>query len=358
MGKRVGIPRTLLYYYYYPQWNTFLRELGHEVVVSAPTSKRIVDEGVKLALNDACIPIKLYHGHVVDLLDKDVDAFFIPRYVSMDPGARMCPKFLGLPDIIRAKLEDQIPLYVDTKVDNRKRKHIEEKFYRGIAKQLGNNPSEAKLAFAKSQEVFEDFRRLLHTGMSYLDALQLYNAGKDLKAEYQARKDIDPFDHPLNDPEDPSQPRRLHFAVIGYVYLIYDDFINANLWKKMETLNVSLHTFDQVTEEALDYQTQRMHHDLFWMFSNRVVKGAFHFLHQDKIDGIIHITAFGCGPDAMTTKLIELEAKNRTHIPYMRVLLDEHTGDAGLMTRLESFTDMIRRRDSAAAKAQNLKETG
>ncbi|MBU2609087.1 MAG: hypothetical protein KKF26_07200, partial [Chloroflexi bacterium] len=39
---RVGIPRALLYYQYYPAWKTFFEELGAEVVVSAPTSQAAV----------------------------------------------------------------------------------------------------------------------------------------------------------------------------------------------------------------------------------------------------------------------------------------------------------------------------
>jgi predicted nucleotide-binding protein (sugar kinase/HSP70/actin superfamily) len=58
------------------------------------------------------------------------------------------------------------------------------------------------------------------------------------------------------------------------------------------------------------------------------------------VDGIIHITAFACGPDSIVDKYLEIEAKKRK-IPYMSVTIDEHTGEAGMRTRLEAFLDML-----------------
>jgi predicted nucleotide-binding protein (sugar kinase/HSP70/actin superfamily) len=39
---RVGIPRALFYYHYYPLWRAFLETLDVEVVVSPPTSQNIL----------------------------------------------------------------------------------------------------------------------------------------------------------------------------------------------------------------------------------------------------------------------------------------------------------------------------
>jgi predicted nucleotide-binding protein (sugar kinase/HSP70/actin superfamily) len=59
------------------------------------------------------------------------------------------------------------------------------------------------------------------------------------------------------------------------------------------------------------------------------------------VDGIIHITAFGCGPDFIVDKLMELEARSR-NMPYLTITLDEQTGQEGLNTRLEAFVDMLK----------------
>lgn len=65
---------------------------------------------------------------------------------------------------------------------------------------------------------------------------------------------------------------------------------------------------------------------------------------RKEVDGVIHVTAFACGPDAMVDRLMELEAKKRGQIPFMSIMVDEHTGEAGIRTRIEAFVDMLRYR--------------
>lgn len=43
---RIGIPRALYYYRYYPLWQTFFQSLGCEVVFSDPTTKETLDNGL------------------------------------------------------------------------------------------------------------------------------------------------------------------------------------------------------------------------------------------------------------------------------------------------------------------------
>lgn len=98
---KVGIPRGLFYYYFFPLWCDFFHNLGAEVVLSQPTNKKILNRGVSLAVDEACLPVKLFYGHVVDLADK-VDYLFLPRLVSTAQKEYICPKFMGLPDMIKA----------------------------------------------------------------------------------------------------------------------------------------------------------------------------------------------------------------------------------------------------------------
>lgn len=339
MVETVGIPRALVYYYYYPQWKTFFEELGFKVVLSNKTSKRIVDLGVKVTLNDACIPIKLMHGHIQDLIEKKVDAIFCPRLVSIDSDATFCPKFLGLPDMVRYCVPD-LPLWIDERVDNRRRKFKEKDFYVNIGKKLGKSKAESLTAWERSKEAQADFRKMVTSGVPATEAISVFNKKGNVDEAIKA------YHKRLEEADKGDGPKRLNYAIIGYVYLVYDDFVNANFLKKLEEMNITPHTFDMLPEQEIDGQTEKLPKNLFWMFSNRVVKGAYHYMDLEKMDGIIHLSAFGCGPDAMTTKVIEIHAKYHAKIPYIRILLDEHTGEAGLVTRLESFTDMIRRKEA------------
>ncbi|NLA26164.1 MAG: hypothetical protein GX878_02090 [Firmicutes bacterium] len=82
--------------------------------------------------------------------------------------------------------------------------------------------------------------------------------------------------------------------------------------------------------------------NFFWHYSNRVCWSSLYYLDEPgRVEGIIHVTAFGCGPDAMVDKFVELEAKKKK-VPFLTLTIDEHTGEGGIQTRLEAFVDMLR----------------
>jgi len=103
MDVKVGIPRALFYYQYYPLWKTFFEELDAQVVLSEHTTAKILDEGIK-----SCVPSlfarKIFYGHVMNIKDK-VDYLFIPRFTSISKKEYICPKFGGLPDMIRNSIK-------------------------------------------------------------------------------------------------------------------------------------------------------------------------------------------------------------------------------------------------------------
>src|SRR5690606_30535118 len=82
-GKRmrVGLPRALLYFKYYPVLEQLFRSNGWEPVVSTPTNKRKLEQGLALCEDEVCLPVKVMMGHVRSLAEQDIDALFVPRVV-------------------------------------------------------------------------------------------------------------------------------------------------------------------------------------------------------------------------------------------------------------------------------------
>ncbi|MDD3297729.1 MAG: acyl-CoA dehydratase activase-related protein [Bacillota bacterium] len=321
---KIGIPRTLTYYAYLPLWKGFFEALGCEVVVSDKTSKGILDKGVEYAVNDACIPIKLFHGHVYNLKER-VDFLFVPRLLNLtrEKTVTYCPKFLGLADMVRASMPGLPPL-LDFRIDLRKKRKERQREFKRMATLLGVRPAEVDRAFRRAQ------RKMSRTL-------------KDLSGKGNPEEVLGILTEDTRNVLLPPQPITL--AVVGYPYLLYDDFVNAGLISKLHKMGVRVLTPEMVPEKTLKRKAKSLPKDLFWTFSNQVVRGAIHYIDDGEVDGIIHVTAFGCGPDSMVGKLIELEAKQKA-VPYICISLDEHTGEAGVLTRLEAFVDMLKyRRD-------------
>ena len=58
-------------------------------------------------------------------------------------------------------------------------------------------------------------------------------------------------------------------------------------------------------------------------------------------DGVLHILPFNCMPENTVAPLVDDMGK-KYNIPVMRLSFDEHTGEAGLGTRLEAFVDILK----------------
>ncbi len=326
MGKlKIGFPRTLFYFLYYPFWYTFFNELGCEVVTSLPTTKSSLDLGVRETVNDACLPIKLYHGHVAELKDR-VDVMFMPRMVKVRKleTETFCPKFLGLPDMVRNSIAE-LPRIIDEKVDLSKGPFAKWKLCRRIAAQLEKKGVVVWRAYRNAEKCQVKFNTYLYRGIAAQEAIDAALEGRSPKEWEKQETDIE-------------------LAILGYPYLIYDAFVNVGLFEKLHHMGIKPWTVEMVPPDLLEKQGKYLPKSLFWHFSNRTIRATYYYLHEKKVDGIIHVTAFGCGPDAMVDKLMELEAKNTEKVPFLTLSLDEHTGEAGIFTRIEAFADMLRLR--------------
>jgi len=323
----VGFPATLMYYTQYPMWKVFFSELGCKFTLSPSTNKGILDAGVKETVTDACVPIKLFHGHVAALKNK-VDFIFVPRMVNVDKDeyTTFCPKFLGLPDMIKASIPN-LPAIISPSLNRRSGRYYLYKACREIGTQLG-------------KPVFLVYR-------AYHKAVAAQRRFEKIMVEYQCNP-IEGMEYLLRGglvSPATQRPSDLNLAVIGYPYQIYDPYVSTNMLSKLSNSGVKVWTIEMVSSSQLESYASKMKKRLFWHFSNKVVWACYHYLEQPYIDGIIHVTAFGCGPDAMVDKLVELECKKQ-NMPFLSLMIDEQTGEGGIATRLEAFTDMIRLRRS------------
>jgi len=324
---KIGIPSALFYYVYYPKWETFFKALDTDVITSGKTTKKLLDNGVREALADACLPVKVFFGHAMALRDK-VDYLFVPRIVCTNKKTVYCPKFLGMPDMVRHGLPKMPPL-IDVRVDTRSQRNAIWNAYKHTGSILGCKKTKIISAYTAARKVQSRFNRLVLSGYHPLHAMAA------LKGE-----DVAPVKE---------YPQQLTFALLGYPYNIYDPYISIQIIDKLNKMGVKVLTPDNINPRTLNKQKTSIKKGLFWTFSEQVMKAAKYYFRSGKIDGAIHLTAFGCGPDSLLNNFIEREAKKHPHIPFMTITMDEHSGEAGITTRLEAFVDMVQRKRRGVA---------
>jgi predicted nucleotide-binding protein (sugar kinase/HSP70/actin superfamily) len=110
----VGIPRALHFFEYFPYWEAFFTALGFEVVVSDPTNRHLIHQASERAAVEACFPVKVALGHVINLLEKEIDYLFMPSVITSpnetgreEQNSYLCPYVQSFPYIMRSVLDWQ-----------------------------------------------------------------------------------------------------------------------------------------------------------------------------------------------------------------------------------------------------------
>jgi predicted nucleotide-binding protein (sugar kinase/HSP70/actin superfamily) len=316
---RIGIPKALMYYRFFPFWRTFFEELGWGVKVSDGLGKT----GKIIYFEDSCLPMKLLVTHAVSLKDQ-VDFLFVPRLVSLHRTFIMCPKFRGAPDILRLAGEGHLPI-IDETIDLRTGRNALLQSFLRIGEKLGASNRESKRAFDKGEQSYAKFKKEWNDRINRLPV-----------------KDLFQLDIPT-----PSQEKRstLRVAFIGHPYNLFDPDINKHVLTLAKQLGIEILTPDHFSEKEIDRELSDLSKEIYWSSGREIVGALFHFL-KGGVDGVVFLTSFKCGVDALLQEFIKrsLKIRKESTIPFLVLSFDEHTGREGLVTRLEAFRDVMEQR--------------
>ena len=117
--------------------------------------------------------------------------------------------------------------------------------------------------------------------------------------------------------------------------------------EKLEEMDVRVVTSLQLSNEQMDEGINTLGEQMYWANEHEMTGTAGHYLKDNRVDGIITLTAFGCGPDSLMVERIQRRAKHFQK-PLLHLTIDEQTGEAGFITRLEAFVDMLFRKKRAS----------
>lgn len=300
--------------------------MGAEVIISGNTNRRILDSGISKSVDEACLPVKVYIGHAAALIDK-VDYLFVPRFISISKNEYICPGFGGLPDIIRRTIkEDNSVILIDPEVNLRKSLMFSRKAAFETAKYLTRDFRTTKNAYGKAVRDYRLFREKTKNGMLPSDYFS--GSGPPLKEDM----DILPR----------SKETHIRIAVIGHPYVVYDKYINMDLLNKLKKLGAKTYTVEMAEERNINNEAGKLTKPMFWNYGRKAIGSSMYFAKNMKPDGIIYVSSFGCGIDSFVCNMIERRIRASGDTSFIIITLDEHSGEAGLNTRLEAFIDLIR----------------
>ncbi|MDO5424335.1 MAG: acyl-CoA dehydratase activase-related protein [Eubacteriales bacterium] len=295
----LGIPRALLYYRYDRMWQVFFEELGIQTRLSPPTDRKIYEAGAARAIDEMCLSAKIFLGHV-DALIGTCDAILIPRIHDFGHRREMCLTFSALYDmtanVFRGSGQQFLALNIDEK------KGTDEKSgYLNLAASLGCSASAASKAYKKAKKAEE--------------------------ASWKSK---------MREQEELYKRPGKKVLLAGHSYVIEDPYFGKPILEYLKKLGVTAVRADVVDRKDALKQSGKVSPTLKWEMNREIVGGLY--LNRKKIDGVILLSVFPCGPDSMVNDLL---MRKNEGIPTLNLMLDGQSGMAGVETRLESFVDIL-----------------
>ncbi len=307
--QRVGIPRALLYYRYGTLWETFFGELGREVVLSRPTDRALMEAGEALSVDECCLASKTYLGHAESLLDS-CDALFVPSMGNLGRRKGFCTKFQALPDLVANTFRDRGVRVASCLADAVEGRSSLRYAFLELGGRFGANPHEAKRAWRSALHAQERADRAAAGAQERLLASLAATQGAG---------------------------RPLAILLVAHPYLAHDPYLGGSVVDPLERLGATVLYADEADHERALKASFDFSATMPWVV-NRELIGAILLLHE-RIDGIVLVSAFPCGPDSMTDDAIMRCIQGK---PILNLTIDAQNGTAGLETRIESFVDILR----------------
>ncbi len=297
---KIGIPRAFLYYKYMNLWESFFDALGIDYIVSPHTTKEIVARGTNLAVDEACLSSKIYLGHV-DWLIGRCDRILVPRIAGYGKAGTVCTRFQGVYDMVRNTFRDaELPLL----------------HYNIDLKSLENEP----VAFVKMGTSLGKKRR--RSLFAYWTAKQAEKAGEMIAAREQ---------------EQLLRGGGIKLLVVAHPYNIYDRYVGAPVLRVLGQMGATAVLACAADRRTAVTRSRALSETVPWIDSKELLGAVA--LYRERVDGIVLMSTFPCGPDSMVNEIIIRRVKDK---PILNLLLDGQEGTAGLETRLESFVDIIK----------------
>lgn len=296
----IGIPHALLYHRYGTLWHSFFEALGVKTIASSPTSRQLLEDGSALAVDEACLSLKIFFGHVRELLGH-CDYILVPRISNFGRLRNFCVRFEALYDMTRCVFRESGQKFLAYNVDVLEG-HGEAQAFEEMGQALGFSRNAVKKAYKAAQ-----------------------------KADQSAWKAA------VKRQEEKYHTNGLKILIAAHSYVICDPYIGRTVTDLLEALGVTPIRADIVNRETALKRSLELSPTCKWEV-NREIIGSI-LMHQGQVDGIILLSAFPCGPDAMVNELLARKLKG---VPLLNLILDSQTGTAGVETRLESFVDIIR----------------
>lgn len=335
---------------------------GQEAVIPPPCTKKTLSLGTQYSPEFACLPLKINLGNYLEAAELGAEVIVmaggvgpcrfgyyaqIQREILRDLGYDMEMVVLEPPDAHFRELVDKLNYVARTSW--RERLHY------------------ARIAWWKTKAV-DDVERLTEKTRAreavYGTADRIYEQARDRIDRSWTKKEIraavEEASQALAAVEAGREEEEVvRIVLVGEIYTVLEPFMNLNLERHLGRMGVEVTRGIYLSEWINDHLfggllrvkgSAKAAKKMAAPYLNHFVGGhgletvgsAVYYARQG-FDGLIQVAPLTCMPEIVAESILPSVSREQG-IPVMTIFLDEQTGEAGLVTRLEAFVDMIRRR--------------
>ncbi len=345
-----------------------LERLDLDYIVPPRTSSKTVALGSKYAPEFSCLPLKLNIGNFIEAMEAGADT------ILMAGGKGPC-RFGYYAEIQERVLRDagydfQMITIEPPTMGIRK-------FIGPIKRTTGKSTRQVWRAlqecFPKARAFDQLERRVLETrcyeqnigdtSKAHKRAMAVLNEAKTreqvVEAEAAALRIIDDV------PGDRDRPV-LKVGIVGEFFILLEPFANFDIEEWMGNrgvfVNRSVFLTDWIgpsNKNIISGVSDRRLGELAKPYVSRFIGGegqqsvghTVQYAHEG-YDGVVHMFPFTCMPDTIAKAILPRVSRDYD-IPVIHFTIDEQTGKAGIVTRLEAFLDLLAGRRRAGVRPRS-----
>jgi len=318
----ITIPMALVFWQLLPLFSRFFKELGFEVELSGRTSKTTIRRGVESVTAQPCFPVKVAYGHIAELLERQPEYIFLPSIVSMTASYpinkhnQLCPYVQSIPYQARTAFEHKLgrTKLLTAPLRLGEGSKLLRKTFINLGRQLNCSSSSVRKAITESlraQQAFDE--ALKEKGREILD-----NTAPDEKL----------------------------FVLVSRPYNGCDEGVNLQLPKKLAELGVNVIPMDMLDFDQAELSDESLHKAVYWSYGQNILRAA-EIIRKDPHLFAIYLSNFSCGPDSFLMTFFKDLMGDK---PSLQLEIDEHSADAGVITRLEAFFESLKNYSPGPAK--------
>lgn len=308
----IGLPMVLNMYENIPLWATFFKELGFKVVLSDQSNKKMYLKGQHTIPSDTvCYPAKLAHGHIENLLSKNIEHIFYPcMSYNFDEGISdncfNCPVVAYYPELLKTNVKElNSNNFMMEYLSLNNKKLLSKKLYEILNETFGDiKQKEVKNALEKAYIEYERYTNdIKQKGEEFIE----YAKNNNKKV----------------------------IVIAGRPYHI-DPEINHGIDKVLSSLGIVVLTEDSI---ELSHEKPKVNILNQWTYQARLYNAAYYVANNKDVE-LIQLVSFGCGTDAITSDEVKdiLERNNKI---YTQLKIDETNNLGAAKIRIRSLLEAI-----------------